>query len=196
MWVLTTGLNKGVPNVVGRSVQRRQLLTPNSSEYTVIGFTGWEAISEYTRQLIQNEVSSVCCFSQFHVHTSSFKVLSSVLNVGLRNIGRKKQRALSLEVGARKLDNHHTHFLLVDSGTVDKNRQLDDKIRSDFVEKIRERTQCRVVTIIVEGGYNTLAVIRNELRNLRPVIIIKGSGRLANILGSLLENVKEEAEPT
>jgi hypothetical protein len=44
------------------------------------------------------------------------------------------------------------------------------------------------VTIIVEGGHYSLEVIANDLDNNRPVVIIHGSGRLADVLGNLLKN--------
>ena len=50
-----------------------------------------------------------------------------------------------------------------------------------------DATGCNTITIIVEGGYNTLKVILNDLTAKRPVIIIQGSGRLADVLAELLE---------
>ncbi|CAF1488829.1 unnamed protein product, partial [Rotaria sordida] len=85
------------------------------------------------------------------------------------------------------LDKYHTHFLLLDDGRL--NHYLSDDPRSKFVETICNQTQCYAITIIVEGGSNTLEVIRNDLYAKRPVLIIHGSGRLANVLGNLLEKV-------
>lgn len=51
----------------------------------------------------------------------------------------------------------------------------------------RSKAKCHTVTIIIDGGDNTLEVIRNDLEKERPVVIIQGSGRLANVLGTLLE---------
>jgi hypothetical protein len=67
------------------------------------------------------------------------------------------------------------------------NVYLDDRPRSDFVRTMCSKTNCHSITIIIEGGFNTLEVIRNDLKNKRPVVIIHGSGRLANVLGTLLE---------
>jgi transient receptor potential cation channel subfamily M protein 2 len=85
----------------------------------------------------------------------------------------------------KMLDNHHTHFLLLDDGSL--NRYLNDDPRSKFVETTHNKTGCHAVTIIVEGGVNTLEVIQNDLRAQRPVVIVHGSGRLASVLGNLLE---------
>ena len=56
---------------------------------------------------------------------------------------------------------------------------------------------CQAITIIVEGGFNTIEVITNDVRQNRPVVIIHGSGRMSNVLGTLLENWSiKEAMPT
>lgn len=83
------------------------------------------------------------------------------------------------------LDKYHTHFLLLDDGIL--NRHLDDRPRSDFANAVCKHMLCRALTIIVEGGINTLEVIENDMRHQRPVIIIQGSGRLADVLGTLIE---------
>jgi len=83
------------------------------------------------------------------------------------------------------LDKYHSHFLLLDDGRMDA--YLDDRPRSDFVQTMCSNTNCHSITIIIEGGFNTLEVIQHDLKSKRSVIIIHGSGRLANVLGTLLE---------
>ncbi|CAF1301627.1 unnamed protein product [Rotaria sordida] len=93
----------------------------------------------------------------------------------------------------KTLDKNHSHFLLLDNGRV--NCYIDDRPRSDFVKSACTEFKCQAITIIVEGGFNTLEVIKHDLMAERPVIIIHGSGRLANVLGTLLENSNEETIP-
>ena len=83
------------------------------------------------------------------------------------------------------LDKYHSHFLLLDNGCM--NAYLDDRPRSDIVHAICFEKKCHSITIIIEGGFNTVQVIQNDLQNKRPVVIIHGSGRLANVLGALIE---------
>lgn len=83
------------------------------------------------------------------------------------------------------LDNHHTHFLLLDDGYF--KQHLTDDPRSKFVKTTQDKTDCHAVTIIVEGGVNTLEVIQHDLLACRPIVIVHGSGRLASVLGNLLE---------
>ncbi len=86
----------------------------------------------------------------------------------------------------KALDKHHTHFLFSDDGRVD--RYLTDDPRSEFIQNTCDVKHCYAVTIIIEGGPNSLEVILNDLKMKRPVVIVHGSGRLADILGNLLEN--------
>lgn len=91
----------------------------------------------------------------------------------------------------RTLDKNHTHFLLLDDGRLDE--YLSDKPRSAFVKKLCTTIKAHAVTIIVEGGANTLEVIHDDLQAKRPVVIVHGSGRLANVLGNLLKKAGEKS---
>lgn len=84
------------------------------------------------------------------------------------------------------IEKHHTHLLLLDDGRL--GRYLDDRPRATFVKKACEIEKCHAVTIIVEGGGNTLEVIYHDLQAKRSIVIVHGSGRLANVLGNLLKN--------
>lgn len=93
------------------------------------------------------------------------------------------------EDGATALDKYHTHFLLLDDGSV--GTFLDDEPRSTFVQSMGDLSNCQTVTIIVEGGPNSLQTIKNDLDAKRPVVIVHGSGRLADMLGNLLIRAKK-----
>lgn len=93
------------------------------------------------------------------------------------------------ESSTKNPDVFHTHFLLFDDGRL--NFYINDSPRIQFVEAACKKTGCHPVTIIVEGGINTLEVIKNDLKAKRPVVIVDGSGRLANVIGKLLENATE-----
>jgi len=84
------------------------------------------------------------------------------------------------------IDKYHSHFLLHDDGRL--NNYLPDGPRSVFVHNTCHKYDCYPVTIIVEGGLYSLEVIANDLDNNRPVVIVHGSGRLADVLGNLLKN--------
>lgn len=98
-------------------------------------------------------------------------------------------RTLLDENSVKTLDIHHTHFLLFDDGHLDY--YINDTPRTKFVQAACEQTKCHPVTIIVEGGVNTLEVILNDLKKSRPVVIVAGSGRLSNVLGDILQNASD-----
>ncbi|CAF4975808.1 unnamed protein product [Rotaria sp. Silwood1] len=90
----------------------------------------------------------------------------------------EKRAPMVLNYDEKKtLDKHHSHFILLDNGRL--GGYIDDNPRSDFVKKVQHECKCRAITVIVEG-----------------VIIIHGSGRLANVLGALLEASSKETKPT
>jgi transient receptor potential cation channel subfamily M protein 2 len=122
-----------------------------------------------------------------------FKASRISLNAIFMAIGGQRPYTTLSENEGKTLDKHHSHFLLLDDGHL--GGYLSDDPRSDFVKNMREVTKCYTMTIIVEGGFHTLEVIINDLKANRPVIIIQGSGRLADILGTLLENTSDDKTP-
>ncbi|CAF3973191.1 unnamed protein product [Rotaria sp. Silwood1] len=165
VWILTTGLNSGVSHLIGQGIHRNTLLNENTWKPIVIGMSHWGTISKSTREALKQQAPS--------------------------NRSTDSQHTLTFcsENERNSLDKHHTHFLLLDDGRL--NHYLGDDPRSKFVKTICNQTKCYAVTIIVEGGWNTLEVIQHDLDAERPVVIIHGSGRLANVLGNLLEKIRK-----
>lgn len=56
VWLLTTGLNKGVSKLIGQSVHRYRLLNEKSSKPTLIGLTSWGTVTEHTRNVLKYQV--------------------------------------------------------------------------------------------------------------------------------------------
>ncbi|CAF1230708.1 unnamed protein product [Rotaria sordida] len=135
----------------------------------------WGTVTEHTRNVLKSQASRNISHTTFAHFT-----------------GPRAPITLNYDEG-KTLDKNHSHFLLLDNGRV--NCYIDDRPRSDFVKSACTEFKCQAITIIVEGGFNTLEVIKHDLMAERPVIIIHGSGRLANVLGTLLENSNEETIP-
>ncbi|CAF4073582.1 unnamed protein product [Rotaria sordida] len=176
VWLLTTGLNEGVSKLIGQSVRRYRLLNKKSSNPTIIGLTSWGTVTKHTRKVLTWQTS----------RNIEYTTLTDFA-------GKRAPTALNYDE-KKTLDKHHSHFILLDNGRL--GGYIDDNPRSDFVKKVQHECECRAITIIVEGGLNTLQVIKNDLKAKRPVIIIHGSGRLANVLGALLEASSKETKPT
>ncbi|CAF2997434.1 unnamed protein product [Rotaria sp. Silwood2] len=167
VWILTTGLNSGVSNLISQGVHRNKLLNENIWKPIVIGMSHWGTISEYTRQVLKQQASA----------NGSTASQDTVVSLD--------------ENDTKALDKYHTHFLLLDDGRF--NHYLNDDPRSKFVKTTCDQAHCHAVTIIVEGGLNTLEVIQHDLNDQRPVVIVHGSGRLASVLGNLLNKAGKTA---
>ncbi|XP_063782066.1 transient receptor potential cation channel subfamily M member 7-like isoform X2 [Pseudophryne corroboree] len=88
------------------------------------------------------------------------------------------------------LNSLHTHFILVDDGTVGRHgaevhirRELESRICQ---KQIHARTGKRIpiVALVVEGGPNTILTVFDYLQQSPPVpvVVCEGSGRAADIL--------------
>jgi hypothetical protein len=71
---------------------------------------------------------------------------------------------------------------------------LTDEPRSDLVYELIQSTKCHSVTILIEGGLDSLDVIEHDLKKKRPVVIIHGSGRCATVIGNLLELTRDQTK--
>ncbi|XP_068131490.1 transient receptor potential cation channel subfamily M member 7-like isoform X2 [Hyperolius riggenbachi] len=88
------------------------------------------------------------------------------------------------------LNNLHSHFILVDDGTVGRHgaeilvrKELESRI---CLQQIHARTGKRipVVALILEGGPNTILMVFDYLQQSPPVpvVVCEGSGRAADLL--------------
>jgi hypothetical protein len=162
-------LNNGVSKFIGQSLHRYRLLNEKIPKATLIGLTGRGTLTRHTQEVIDGILPS----------TSG------------NNRPQKPPTKLK-EDEEYTLNKYHSHVILLNNGDIGN---LDDDRRSKFVEITCEHTQCYAITIIIEGGRGTLDVILNDLMAKRPVIIIHGSGRLANILGTLFDQSNDGRVP-
>ncbi|XP_071793905.1 transient receptor potential cation channel subfamily M member 3-like isoform X1 [Asterias amurensis] len=99
-----------------------------------------------------------------------------------------------------KLNSHHTHFLLVDNGTVNQygcelilRRRLEKYISQHGHVNHR---RVPLVSVVIEGGAST---IRNILNNVTsrppiPVVVFDGTGRAADIIAFTHKYASEEGK--
>eukprot|EP00730_Choanoeca_flexa_P007583 TRINITY_DN12352_c1_g1_i1.p1 TRINITY_DN12352_c1_g1~~TRINITY_DN12352_c1_g1_i1.p1 ORF type:complete len:1459 (+),score=335.46 TRINITY_DN12352_c1_g1_i1:373-4377(+) len=81
---------------------------------------------------------------------------------------------------ATSLDQNHNMFLLVDNGTANFGAEIN--FRARFEAAAREDFSCPVVTLVVQGGPNTLKTARDAIGMNNPVVVIDGSGMAADVL--------------
>ncbi|CAM4915953.1 unnamed protein product [Rotaria socialis] len=164
-WILTAGLNNGVSKLVGEGISQYRLLKQYPKEVVCIGLTLWGSVSENTRIELKKANQ-----------TNSF------------NKEYERQLPENAKDNRETVDRHHTHCVLFDSGKL--NEYLGDGQRSSFVKHIcddKNGDACYAVTIIVEGGSNTPQIVQFDIDNDRPVVVIRGSGRMADVLSNLIE---------
>ncbi|CAF2149365.1 unnamed protein product [Rotaria magnacalcarata] len=187
VWILTTGLNSGVSMLIGQGVHRRKALHDNTWDPVVIGMSSWGSIAECTRVILKEQSPGFTKSSELlesdQYRYASFKALNDLpIEPSAKTVWDNED--------TKTLDKNHTHFLLLDDGRL--GQYLSDKPRSTFVKTACAIPGCHAVTIIVEGGANTLEVIQHDIQAKRPVVIVHGSGRLANVLGNLLKKAGKE----
>ncbi|CAM4808551.1 unnamed protein product [Rotaria magnacalcarata] len=174
-WILTNGVNNGVSKLVGEGISHYQLLRENPNKVICIGMTMWGTINDNTHLVLKN---------------SPNRYLSSV---------SKRQIPENIQEDKETIELNHTHCILFDSGRL--NEYYSDLQRHQFIIEARKKTHhdhtCYVITIIAEGGLDILEVIENDIKEKRSIILIKGSGRLADALAMLVELTStSEPEPS
>ncbi|KAF2985928.1 hypothetical protein EK904_013985 [Melospiza melodia maxima] len=92
------------------------------------------------------------------------------------------------------LDNNHTHLLLVDNGT-HGHPTTEAKVRTQLEKYISERVipesnyggKIPIVCFAQGGGKETLKSINVAIKSKIPCVVVEGSGRIADVIASLLE---------
>ncbi|XP_029623821.1 transient receptor potential cation channel subfamily M member 7 isoform X3 [Salmo trutta] len=95
------------------------------------------------------------------------------------------------------LNNLHSHFLLVDDGTVGK-YGAEVELRRELEKHIKlQRIHARigqgvpVVALIFEGGPNVILTVLEYLQETVPVVVCEGTGRAADILAYVHKQTEE-----
>ncbi|CAF1532094.1 unnamed protein product [Adineta ricciae] len=159
-WIVTTGFKTGVVQLVGEAIHDHKVTNPRS-HITAIGCSKWGAVRNREALILKTSMVNRCA-----------------------------DVATKAEKGQQHLEPNHTHFLLLDDGTY-YGYEIGD-YRTRFVNEIAKYKDANVpnVTIVVEGGPDTLLTIYNDLCNNIPVVLIDGSGRVPNLLATFLKRTE------
>ncbi|CAF1242408.1 unnamed protein product [Adineta steineri] len=162
-WILTAGINNGVSKLVGEGISHYRLLREYPNKVKCIGMTMWGTVNESTRFELKHSTDT---YPREYLH---------------------RQISDNIQEDKETMEKNHTHCILFDDGQL--SGYLGDVQRHGLVVYAcqQEKHTCYGVTIIVEGGLNTLEVIENDIKEHRPIVLIKGSGRLADTLATLIE---------
>ncbi|CAF0986831.1 unnamed protein product [Adineta steineri] len=199
VWLLSTGLNSGVSKKIGQAVWRYALLNNKQPNHTLIGLATWGCLSERTRQVFRQQAKIDQIMNKRR--RISVAKMNGPLTSKLQNLTDDDVPSWSIldENHPDTPEINHTYFLMLDDGSegerkTSKNCEpfyADDGHRSTFVDELKALTECHTVTIIVEGGLDSISVINNDLTKQRPVVIIHNSGRLATAICNLLESTRD-----
>ncbi|CAF0985545.1 unnamed protein product, partial [Didymodactylos carnosus] len=105
----------------------------------------------------------------------------------------EKDYRLKKKIGNQELEQHHTQFILLDDGSL--NPSDVGRYRSQLARTISSGAHRAIplVTIVVAGGLHTLCTIFDDLLAKTPVLVIDGTGAIADLLSKFLKR-GEEAE--
>ncbi|CAF1116563.1 unnamed protein product, partial [Adineta steineri] len=173
-WLITNGYNVGIVQLVGQAINKVKL-TKLNQHITAIGLCKYGSIKD-VESLIDSDKGNKQ--QQMKIHDEEL------------DDGTEKKRAS----GQRDLEMNHSHYLMLDDGrfrfydTKDYRTQL-----CAHLAKLQHETDfpLPVVTIVVEGGKDTIKNIYYDLRDNIPVVIIDGSGRVADFFKRWLLYTKE-----
>ena len=91
------------------------------------------------------------------------------------------------------LDPNHTHFVMVDDGTVGQ-FGAEVALRTDCEQLLRHDLGVPGVQLVVQGGPNTLTTVMSSLITNCPVLLVKESGGCAQLIADFVEPLLAEAE--
>ncbi|CAF1094081.1 unnamed protein product [Adineta steineri] len=173
-WLITNGYNVGIAPLVGQAANKFKL-TNLDQRITTIGLCKYGSIKDVERLIKSDKGNN--------------EQQTKKPNEELDDSTEKKR-----ESGQHDLEMNHSHYLMLDDGRF---RSYDTKdYRTQLcihLAKLKQETDfpLPVVTIVVEGGIDTIRNIYYDLRDDIPVFIIDGSGRVADFFKRWLLYTKE-----
>ncbi|CAF4870469.1 unnamed protein product [Rotaria sp. Silwood1] len=173
-WLITNGYNIGIVQVVGQAINKVKLTQPKKS-ITAIGICKWGSVKN-VEELIQP------------LPRNHQKMMDNY------NMIISDEKVKKRESGQRDLEMNHSHYLMLDDGTLRHYDTGDYRTRlCVHMAKLQHEIDfpVPVVTIVVEGGRDTITNIYYDLRANIPVVIIDGSGRVADFFKHWLLYTKE-----
>ncbi|XP_037547333.1 transient receptor potential cation channel subfamily M member 4 [Nematolebias whitei] len=168
-WILTAGLREGVGRCVGEAVRDHATAASSDSINRVValGVASWGLV--HNREQLVNPKG--CFPAKYYVQNSSRDSCS--------------------------LDNNYQAFLLVDDGSVGR-RGGETTFRAkleDFISHQRTgiwgsgSIDIPVLCMLISGETSMLERVDVSLKNSIPLLVLAGSGGIADFLSDLLENL-------
>ncbi|KAK3787677.1 hypothetical protein RRG08_031907 [Elysia crispata] len=170
-WIVTGGSNAGVMKHVGEAVRDFGLTA--EGRVMTIGIASWGSV--------QNKEHLIAPDGCKGLWPASYRIEDKV----------KPRQAL--------LDPNHTHFILVDNGTQNQfaveipfRAKLEESIGGQKTDTGEDAVAVPVCLLVLEGGPGSLETVYSALSSGTPTVVIKGSGKTADILAYAYQNVTEQ----
>ncbi|XP_038045510.1 transient receptor potential cation channel subfamily M member 1-like [Patiria miniata] len=181
-WIITSGFNAGIPQIVGEAVQAshtRDWITSDkkkfsSSKLKCIGLAPWGYVDGSHQLLTRNGRGS---------YPAEYKVNPVVM----------KGRPVPLNPD-------HTHFILIDNGLKGEQAYGGEIVMRSMIEEALAAPQednglgLPVVVVVLEGGVDTVLNVKNAVLRGIPTVVCDGSGRAADIIAFAHNRSEGESE--
>ncbi|XP_053372803.1 transient receptor potential cation channel subfamily M member-like 2 [Mercenaria mercenaria] len=171
-WIVTGGTHAGVMKHVGEAVKDFGVASTSKNPVISIGIAPWGCIQN-KKALIDDQCTGLW--------PANYRI-------------EKEQRPKE-----SFLDPNHTHFILVDNATEHKfaveipfRAKLENEIAKIRTDTGDNAVSVPIVLLVLEGGPGTLETVHQAIKNNTPSVVVKGSGRAADILAYAYQNSKEE----
>uniref|UniRef100_K1QLP0 Transient receptor potential cation channel subfamily M member 8 n=1 Tax=Magallana gigas TaxID=29159 RepID=K1QLP0_MAGGI len=169
-WIISGGMNSGVMKYVGEAMRDYWLTAASTVPAVALGIANWGSVKN--REDLQDDFGS-------GLWPATYTLIPAT------------------EGNEKCLDPNHTHFLLVDNGTTNQTG-LEVKFRDELERQIANtktgNSQADVnipmIRLLLEGGRDCLESVQTSIRSGIPVIVVKWSGGLADLLASVYESAK------
>uniref|UniRef100_A0A0N4ZG74 LSDAT_euk domain-containing protein n=1 Tax=Parastrongyloides trichosuri TaxID=131310 RepID=A0A0N4ZG74_PARTI len=160
-WIITSGINAGVVRHVAAALDGGGVIAgKGKSKIVIIGIAQWGLLKKRDSLIGRDTIVP------YHPHSFSTKGKLQILN------------------------NRHSHFLLVDNGTVGRygadiilRRRLESYIAQK--QKVGEGNKAvPIVCVVLEGGTCTIRTVLDYVTTIPrvPVVVCDGSGRASDLL--------------
>ncbi|CAF4113570.1 unnamed protein product, partial [Rotaria sp. Silwood2] len=174
-WIITTGFKTGVVQLVGDAIHdHRSKKSTNLIQDTTVD------TSKRTKGEQDLEPN--------HTH---FLLLDDGIYYGY-DIGDYRTKFVLESSHYKKSDNGENGTFTVATRTLASN-SCDQCSKCSICSqtiRLKDRSLVPIVTIVVEGGPDTLLTIYEDISNNIPVVLIDGSGRVSNLLANFLNRTE------
>lgn len=172
-WIITGGMNAGVMKHIGEAIKYYTLKHGSKYSIPLIGVAPWGCV-----------LNRDCLIGESGKWPAKYTTVAGKMTIEC------------------PLDPNHTHFLLIDNGSVRK-YGTEIEFRAELERSISnsptyissegyDNLNIPIVCVVLEGGVNTIKAVKNAIVSGTPCIVVQGSGRAADILAYIYNNAHVE----